>query len=261
MNTGTEGGMRRRACLGLASAVLAAATCLMPHAGNSEPVDRVADAKQRREGELRAMFEKGGIRWPAEEIFVRAMKREAQLELWARNAPGEAFRLVKTYPVLTLSGVPGPKRREGDLQVPEGFYEITRFNPRSSFHLSLGLNYPNASDRVLSDRKAPGSDIFIHGRVGSIGCLAMGDPAIEEIYLALQASRARPIQTHFFPARMNAPDWPAWRDAELQKRPELRAFWEQLAVGWECFEREHRLPKIEVGSDGAYRCKSQGSAK
>jgi murein L,D-transpeptidase YafK len=142
------------------------------------------------------------------------------------------------------------------MQVPEGFYEVDRFNPQSAFHLSLGLNYPNASDRALGDPVAPGSDIFIHGGNASIGCLAMGDPVVEEIFLAALDSGARPIRVHLFPARMNATDWPEWRDARLALQPGLRPLWEQLAVGWERFEREGRVPVIAVGVDGAYRCES-----
>ena len=84
----------------------------------------------------------------------------------------------------------------------------------------------------------------------------MGDPAIEEIFLSALDSRARPIRAHFFPARMDAPDWSAWRDAQLVSQTGLRALWDQLAVGWEHFERERRVPVIEVAADGAYRCRS-----
>ena len=215
--------------------------------------DRVAKARARCERELGAHFAAAGVRWPAGEIFLRAMKREGQLEMWARDRADESFRLVRTYPILAHSGDPGPKRREGDMQVPEGFYEVDRFNPESTFHLSLGLNYPNASDLILSDPAAPGFDIFIHGGSASIGCLAMGDPAIEEIYLTALDSGVRPIRVHLFPARMDAPDWIAWRDSQLAVRPELRAFWDQLAEGWEHFERERRVPVIDVAADGAYR--------
>ncbi len=201
---------------------------------------RVAAARLRCGSKLRAHFEKAGIRWPAHEILLRGMKRERQIELWARNGAGESFRLVKSLPVLAASGNPGPKRREGDMQVPEGFYEVDRFNPLSSFHLSLGLNYPNASDRVLSDPVSPGTDIFIHGGNASIGCLALGDDGIEEVYLAAIDSRVRPIHVQLFPARMDAPDWPAWRDAQLALHPEFRPLWDELAAAWERLGRERR---------------------
>ena len=210
----------------------------------------------RCEKELRAHFEAAGVRWPAGEIFLRGMKREGQLEVWARDNEREPFRLVRIYPVTAQSGGPGPKRREGDMQVPEGFYEVDRFNPRSAFHLSLGINYPNASDRILGDPNAPGFDIFIHGGKASIGCLALGDPAIEEVYLMALESRVRPIHVHLFPARMDRADWSAWQDARLAAQPGLGGLWTRLAEGWNLFERERRVPSIEVAADGSYQCRS-----
>ena len=200
----------------------------------TEP-DRVAAARLRCGFKLRATFEKAGLRWPADEIFLRAMKRERQLELWARNGAGEAFRFVMCLPITAASGGPGPKRREGDRQVPEGFYEVDRFNPLSNFHLSLGLNYPNASDRLHADPVSPGFDIFIHGGDTSIGCLALGDDGIEVLYLAALDSRVRPIRVQMFPARMDSADWPAWRDAQLGAHPEFRPLWEELATAWAGF--------------------------
>jgi hypothetical protein len=208
-------------------------------APNAEP-DRVAAARLRCGAQLRESFARAGVRWPADEVFLRVMKRERVTELWARNANGERFTLVKTLPILAASGGPGPKRREGDLQVPEGFYEVDRFNPQSSFHLSLGLNYPNAYDRIHADPVAPGFDIFLHGGAASIGCVALGDEAIEEIYLAALDSRTRPVRVHLFPGKMDAPDWPAWRDAQLARHPEFRGLWDELAVAWERFSRERR---------------------
>ena len=201
---------------------------------------RVAAARLRCEAGLRDTFKKAGLRWPADEIFLRGMKRERHLELWARNGAGESFRLVKSLPITAASGGPGPKRREGDMQVPEGFYEVDRFNPLSNFHLSLGLNYPNASDRILGDPVSPGSDIFIHGGDVSIGCIALGDPGIEEIYLAALDSRVCPIRVQIFPARMDTDDWPAWREAQIATHPGFRPLWEELAQAWKRFGHERR---------------------
>ncbi len=205
----------------------------------AEP-ERVAAARLRCGERLRGDFARAGVRWPADEIFLRVMKRERQIELWARNANSDSFILVKTLPVLAASGGPGPKRREGDLQVPEGFYEVNRFNPLSNFHLSLGLNYPNADDLVHADPVSPGFDIFIHGGDASIGCVALGDNGIEELYLAALDSRVRPIHVHLFPARMDARDWPAWRDAEIAEHPEFRELWDGLAAAWTHFARDGR---------------------
>src|SRR5690606_11025729 len=100
---------------------------------------------------------------------------------------GEKFTLVKTYPVCSSSGLPGPKRKKGDRQTPEGFYHIDRFNPQSAFHLSLGINYPNSSDKILG-HSDPGGDIFIHGSCVTIGCVPLTDDLIKEVYvLAVEA--------------------------------------------------------------------------
>lgn len=184
------------------------------------------------------------------------MKREAVVEMWANSSKGEQLKLIATFAVTKGSGGPGPKRVQGDSQVPEGFYEVDRFNPKSLYHLSLGLNYPNASDRILSDHERPGGDIFIHGKCVSIGCLPLGDEAIEEAYIAALDSRTRLVRVHIFPARMDAPDWPAWRDEQTKRKPVLAPFWEQLSRGWELFEKDHRPPVFTVRKDGAYNCTS-----
>ncbi len=227
---------------------ISASPILPQHSG-----DRVAAARERSSSAVRAMFAEAGVSYPAHEIFLRGFKRERELELWA-SGRGESLRRVAVYEVAALSGKPGPKRREGDGQVPEGFYEVDRFNPKSGFHLSLGLNYPNAADRILSDPRTPGYDIFIHGANVSIGCLAMGDDRIEEIYLAALDSRARPLRVHLFPARMDAPDWPEWRIQELTKNPAFSPLWEQLVEGFALFEKTKRIPAITVLPGGSYRC-------
>lgn len=109
-------------------------------------------------------------------------------ELKLLGAAGDQWRLIKTYPVKAASGVLGPKLREGDHQVPEGVYSIEGLNPNSSYHLSIKLNYPNEFDRKwasVENRSAPGTNIFIHGKAVSVGCLAMGDPAIEELFVLI----------------------------------------------------------------------------
>lgn len=219
-----------------------------------EPVegDRVAAARKRSENEVRNLFKKSGLPYPADEIFIRTFKREGELEVWARMRM-EPFRRIATYGITAESGGPGPKRREGDGQVPEGFYEVDRFNPKSNFHLSLGLNYPNASDRILSDRARPGTDIFIHGNAVSIGCMPLGDDRVEEVYLMSLDSKKRPIPVHNFPARMQGEDWLAWRNEQIQSRPELASFWEQLQPGFDFFEATHQLPEVKVLSDGSYQ--------
>ena len=114
------------------------------------------------------------------------LKEEKRLEVWAEDPRGW-FR-VRDYAVLAASGQAGPKLREGDLQVPEGEYRLTGFNPNSSYHLSIRVDYPSREDRAIASaegRTRLGGDIFIHGKAVSIGCLAIGDDSIEDLYLLL----------------------------------------------------------------------------
>jgi murein L,D-transpeptidase YafK len=214
--------------------------------------DRVAAARPRAEPALRTAFANAGVAYPAVILHFRAFKREGELELWAADKAG-LLKKVATYPVLARSGMPGPKRKEGDYQVPEGFYKIDRFNPKSLFHLSLGLDYPNAADRILGDRERPGSDIFVHGKEASIGCLPMGDEMIEQIYIAALETKSKPVTVHIFPARMSGEDWPKWREEQVAKKPALDAFWKQLQPAYDQFEKSRTLPQISVSADGAYR--------
>ncbi len=221
-----------------------------------EPPDRVAAARVNVGERLRGRFAAVGLTYPPEAVFLRAFKHENRLELWARGAAARdpAFRLVCAYPILAASGGPGPKRREGDAQVPEGFYTVAVFNPRSRYHLSLGLDYPNASDlQRTTNPAAPGSEIYLHGKALSLGCLAMGDPAIEEIYLAAADSRARPVPMHIFPARMDPAGWRDTLTPAADGNPDLASFWrKELQPGFDAFERTKVPPAVRVEAGGAY---------
>ena len=220
-----------------------------------EAESRLAIARTRGGTAVRAAVVRADLPYPPRKIFLRAFKREATLEAWAREDSGP-FKLIAEYRVLASSGHPGPKRREGDRQVPEGFYEIERFNPESLFHLSLGLNYPNESDRVLSDHEHPGNDIYIHGKAISIGCLPIGDSAIEELYLLALDVKERgqkAIPVHIFPARMHGAEWAAFAAEHTARNPALARFWEQLQPAYDAFERDRRVPAFTVAPDGTYR--------
>ncbi len=133
---------------------------------------------------LEAAVSAQGLSYPPRELTLVGLKQERRLEVWARAADG--WKLVAVFPVLAASGGAGPKLRAGDLQVPEGFYRLVAFNPNSSYHLSLRVNYPNAEDLAVAraeGRSDLGGDIFIHGKTVSIGCLALGDRGIEELYI------------------------------------------------------------------------------
>lgn len=132
---------------------------------------------------MESHFRAANVPYPPERVAFLAFKKEKRLELWARK--DDAWVFIRSYPILAASGHAGPKLREGDRQVPEGVYRIEALNPNSSYHLSMKLNYPNEYDweKARQEGRAhPGSDIFIHGKALSIGCLAMGDEAIEELF-------------------------------------------------------------------------------
>lgn len=167
---------------------------------------------------LRPAFLAAHVPFPPERVWLVALKDERRLELWAGSPASRT--LVKEYAILAASGGPGPKRREGDLQVPEGLYRILWLNPASSYHLSMKVDYPNELDRAKAraDRRTQlGGDIFIHGRNVSIGCLALGDPAIEELFVLAADVGVAHVQAvivpHDFrrrpPALPARPD-PAW---------------------------------------------------
>ncbi|MCU0348121.1 MAG: L,D-transpeptidase family protein [Saprospiraceae bacterium] len=214
--------------------------------------DRVAQAKSEKMAVLESKLAGIGVN-PAElKVFFRGFKREKVLEAWVKNARDSSFALLGSYPICEASGELGPKLREGDRQVPEGVYRIDRFNAKSKFHLSLGLNYPNESDRLRADQTRPGGDIFIHGGCASIGCLAMTDDLIKEIYvLALMAKDAgqASIEVHLFPTRLT--------DENLrqlqQEMPTFSGFYAALKPIFDSFENERQLPFVTVDTTGAYR--------
>lgn len=211
---------------------------------------RVRQAYTSKEATVRAAFEAANVTWPPRGILLRVFKHEGQFELWGRNADG-AHALVKTYPICEGSGGPGPKLERGDGQVPEGVYEIDRFNPTSNFHLSLGVNYPNAADRVRSKGRDPGGDIFVHGSCVTIGCVPLTDALIEEVYVAAVEARhagQKRIPVHFFPGRL---DDAAWAKL-IEKHPSQETFWRQLKPIYDAFERTKRVSKHRVDAAGQY---------
>jgi len=153
--------------------------------GSKQTVEGVlADYGGPARARLEPYFQAAGVAYPPPKIALLGIKDSATLELWAQTPAGWAF--IRTYPIKALSGTAGPKRLEGDRQVPEGLYSIAGLNPNSAFHLSMKLNYPNAFDlqhAAAEQRHQPGSNIFIHGKAQSVGCLAMGDEAIEELFV------------------------------------------------------------------------------
>lgn len=203
--------------------------------------DKVADIRRARIDEVRELVTKAGLTYPVDEVYLRGFKKERVLELWA-GPKGKPLTLVKSYPFCSASGELGPKRREGDLQVPEGLYEMPEFNPGSSYHLSMKVSYPNASDRIRSDKKRPGGLIYLHGDCVSIGCIAIEDGPIEEVYLIALEAKTRPIRFDLFPMRLEQDATGAFAD-----------FWNELRPAYTGFEKSHRPARFTVDpKTGAY---------
>lgn len=215
---------------------------------------RVAGARDSADERLRAAFAEQGVTYPAAELFLRVFKHEREMEVWARSHPDAAFTRIRTYAVCSLPGQLGPKRRMGDLQVPEGFYYIDDFNPVSEFHLSLRVSYPNTADRLRRDALSLGGDIFVHGGCATVGCVPIEDHNMEELYwLAVQATDAgqRLIPIHIFPARLDHANL-RWLEETFSPDPDLLAFWQNLQRGYAFFEETRRVPWITVASNGDY---------
>jgi murein L,D-transpeptidase YafK len=134
---------------------------------------------------LTPYFQRQAMAYPPSQLVFVGLKEEKQLQIYARFGTN-SFKFIRAYPILAASGVAGPKLREGDRQVPEGIYGIELLNPNSRYHLSLRVNYPNAFDRAQARRESRtnlGGDIMIHGKAVSIGCLAMGNEAAEDLFV------------------------------------------------------------------------------
>jgi len=171
---------------------------------------------------LMPAFAAAGIAYPPHELAYLAFKDSSILEVYARNADSPAWTFIRSYPVLATSGHAGPKLREGDRQVPEGVYHVDWLNPNSRSHLSLHLDYPNAFDEIVAQREGRvnlGRDIAIHGGVESIGCLALGDEAAEDLFVLSALVSFPVIRVLISPtdfradAAMHLPLTPPWTGA------------------------------------------------
>jgi hypothetical protein len=195
--------------------------------------DRVAEFGSAVDKRLAPQFAAAGIAYPPARMALVGLKDEKRLEVYAASQTG-AYKFIRSYPILAASGVAGPKLREGDLQVPEGIYAIELLNPNSRYHLALRVNYPNAADRVRAreeGRTNLGGDIMIHGRAASVGCLAMGDPASEDLFVLAAKTGIINIEVVLAPVdfrvrKFAAPDEaPAWtQELYEQIRAALRKF-------------------------------------
>lgn len=216
---------------------------------------RFSDALKRKEDTLMKQFRVKKLEWPVRNIYIRSFKYDSQLEVWVKYENREKYQLFKTYKVCALAGSLGPKRMRGDYQVPEGFYYINEFNPRSTYHLSLGLNYPNSSDRILGDSLQPGGDIYIHGKCVTSGCIPIMDQQIEELYILAAHAHSQGqdfIPVHIFPVNFKNEKSSGYFSRYLKQFPEYIRLSNELKNAYNYFERTRQLPVIMVGSKGEY---------
>lgn len=215
---------------------------------------KVQNAMKMREDSLKKQLADMHISWPVKQIYLRSFKYDSQLEVWVRNGKNEAFKLFRTYRVCALSGALGPKRIEGDYQVPEGFYYITEFNPKSNYNMSLGLNYPNASDMLLSDSVKPGNDIYIHGSCVTVGCIPINNQ-IDELYLLASYAHDQGqdfIPVHIYPIRYNVEKSREVLGKSTKDDPAYQRFSTRLKEVYDYFEQNKKLPLISINKKGEY---------
>ena len=178
------------------------------------------------------------------ELFIAAYKAEGKLEIWLKANGKNQFELFKTYDFCQHSGTLGPKVTEGDLQTPEGFYKINVFNPMSNFHLSLGIDYPNAVDKLRTGKnRKTGGEIYIHGDCVTVGCIPLTDDKIKEVYiLAVEARNYGQVNipVYIFPFKMTAKNMEKFG----AEHPEHLKFWQILQHGYAYFEKYKTLPTI-----------------
>jgi murein L,D-transpeptidase YafK len=216
---------------------------------------RVRKAYNDKEANMIALLKNKKIDQSKMEIYIRAFKSEKELELWGKNTSDQEFLHIKTYTVCATSGLIGPKRMQGDLQIPEGFYYIDRFNPYSNFYLSLGINYPNTSDRILGDKNNLGGDIFIHGDCVTIGCLPITDSEIKELYIFCVEAKNNgqlKIPLTIYPTKLS--------DAEFEKLiikyktdADKIGLWSDLKQSYDLFNSSKKKPEVVFLNTGRHK--------
>jgi hypothetical protein len=198
---------------------LAASNAAHAMTGEKTVSDRLSEFGNVVHARLEPRFREIGVAYPPRKLVLVGLKQERQLEIWVSDESHD-LRYLKSYPILAASGTSGPKLKEGDRQVPEGLYIIESLNPNSRFHLALRVNYPNDFDKEharLDGRTDLGGDIMIHGGAASIGCLALGDPAAEDLFVLAAEAGIKNISIVLSPVDFrlrelspDAPPSPSW---------------------------------------------------
>lgn len=194
----------------------------------------------RTEPELKRFFAKSRVPYPPKDVALLAFKKERQMELWAKGE-NQSWRYIHTYPLTAFSGRLGPKLKERDGQIPEGIYRLITFNPFSSMHLSMMIDYPNHFDRLQASkdgRKKLGNNIFLHGKSLSVGCLAVGDRAIDQLFLLARRVGLSHVRVIIAPNDLRAGKPVTSSFAQPRWLPEL---YKQISAALSQFPRSHKF--------------------
>lgn len=215
--------------------------------------ERVVDAFSKYEQEINHKLIEKKINPNEFELFLRAFKFEKKLEIWVRDIHQDTFALYDIIDFCATSGELGPKRKEGDGQIPEGLYQISNFNPMSNYHLSLRVNYPNEVDKNFADPHHPGSDIYIHGGCETIGCIPITDLEIQKLYVLAVKGKNKspyPISIHIFPSKMTPP---IMKYLLNQPYPEaIKKHWQSIEPAYNYFNVNKKIPYYKINDEGYY---------
>lgn len=216
--------------------------------------DRVKAAYKDKESTVQKKLKELDLDLNNINILITVFKSEQEMVIYAKNKKEKKYNKLISYPICAGSGELGPKRKQGDGQVPEGFYYIDRFNPSSSYHLSLGVSYPNKSDKLKSSAKDLGGDIFIHGECVTIGCMPMTNDKIKEIYIyAIQAKNSgqQKIPVYIFPFKFTEANIAKYKN-NYKDNKALLDFWNNIKPGYDQFHSNLQELTIVVDKAGNY---------
>ncbi len=211
---------------------------------------RVKKAYQNKWPGIEAELKTKNINANDLEVFIRVFKHEKELELWVKNKTSQQFTLFKKINICASSGDLGPKRKQGDMQVPEGIYDVPFFNPSSSYYLALKVGYPNKSDRILATGKDPGGDIMIHGNCVTIGCIPLQDGPVEDVYLLCVEAKNKnnPIRVEIFPCRFTKEN----ERLLSSYSAEHNKFWNEIKPAFTYFEANKKPARYSIDKAGNY---------
>lgn len=217
--------------------------------------ERVRTAYSEKEATLKEKLKEQQLDLNSINILITVFKSEKEMVIYVKSKTEKAYKKLATYAICANSGSLGPKRMQGDGQVPEGFYYIDKYNPTSSYYLSLGVSYPNKADKLKSTATNLGGDIFIHGECVTIGCMPMTNDKIKEIYLyAIQAHQngQSNIPVYIFPFKFTEAN--IAKSKELYKENKtLLSFWDNLKSGYDKFHSSLQELKVDVNKNGDYQ--------